>query len=621
MESVVTNRCRDNRPPPVKQTIRSVLIVRGAWGEIHEPAWNRALNEIGLRSRVFDSHARLRKGILGRIEQRLLWGPDLSKVNRELIQTVKQSKPDVTLLYQGHHYWAETIQELAGHTFVVGYHNDDLLGPRKHLLRYRHLNRALPFYHGYHVYRDCNLKSLAQAGMKNAAVLMPYFIPWLDYPRTLSSGDHQRFDCDLVFAGHWEDDRRVECLSAAVRKGIHVRLYGQRRYWGPAIPRNVRNRLEHFPHLYGEEYRKALCGSRIAACFLSKWNRDQYTRRVFEIPACGVFLLAERTAVMQQLYQEGKEAEYFSSPEEFVDKARFYLRNPDARKRIAEAGHKRATTCGYDIYSRMRRWLEDVQNWSNQSASEEVGRNSGTSACSKGGSLMPILADAFYDNAYHSRRHAKMIADDEYFWARAEASSRLYFTEEERKKAILDYGCGVGQGIAALPNAAGWDASSEAREICRQRKLNVYEELSDVPKKAWDIVFCRHVLEHLESPLDALRKMRELLAEGGELYLVLPKEKHGPAPFTPDIDQHLYCWNYRTANNLLLRAGFEPYVNRDCYVLGYRALLPIRRLFGRAVYYWGCRLVGYLKRNPELIIRARPVNGYPPEYGPWSFRD
>ncbi|NQU26529.1 MAG: glycosyltransferase family 1 protein [Candidatus Nealsonbacteria bacterium] len=350
--------------------MKNVLIVRSAFSKLYESTWSRALNELGTRCRIFDTHAHCSNGLPGRIQQRILWGPDISRVNRELIRTVKASKPDVTLLYQGNHYRPETIRELRKHTFVAGYHNDDLLGPRKRMLRYRHVSRGLPFYDGYHVYRDCSVDDLTGAGVANAAVLMSHYVPWLDYPRTLSAEDRRRFDCDLIFAGHWEDDRRVECLSAGVDKGIRVRVYGSQRYWTPTIPRKLRKDFDLLPIVHGEDYQKALCGSKIAACFLSKWNRDQYTRRVFEIPACGVFLLAERTPVMQQLYDEGKEAEYFSTPEEFVSKGLFYLKNPAARKRIAAAGHQRATTSGYDVYSRMHQWIRDVGKWKRQHESE-----------------------------------------------------------------------------------------------------------------------------------------------------------------------------------------------------------------------------------------------------------
>jgi SAM-dependent methyltransferase len=214
-------------------------------------------------------------------------------------------------------------------------------------------------------------------------------------------------------------------------------------------------------------------------------------------------------------------------------------------------------------------------------------------------------ADSYYDKDYHSKRHKNIIADDEYFRARAEASARFYFTEEERKKHIFDYGCGIGQSFAALPNAMGWDISSEAREACRKRGLQVYDKVEDIPKKSWDIVFCRHVLEHVEHPLEALMTMRRLVAEGGELFLILPKERHYYTSMKPDLDQHLHCWNFRAINNLLVRAGFTPYANYYKYALGYRALLPIHRAFGKKLYYYATILVGRLYRNGELVARAR----------------
>jgi SAM-dependent methyltransferase len=212
-----------------------------------------------------------------------------------------------------------------------------------------------------------------------------------------------------------------------------------------------------------------------------------------------------------------------------------------------------------------------------------------------------------YDKGYHTVRHKHLLVDDTYFWARAEASARLYFSDDERQKRIFEYGCGIGQGIAKLPNAFGWDISLEAREACRKRNIPVYDSISDVPKKSWDIVFCRHALEHMTDPLEQLNSMRELIAEGGEIYLVLPKEGHYYCTMEPDINQHLYCWNFRSINNLLYWAGYKPYHNSYTYVLGYRALLPLRRIFGKVAYYHAANLVGKIKNNGELIVRAKPA--------------
>ena len=129
-------------------------------------------------------------------------------------------------------------------------------------------------------------------------------------------------------------------------------------------------------------------------------------------------------------------------------------------------------------------------------------------------------SDSHYDSCYHAARFPELISDDNYFWARAEVQARFYFTAAEQRLRVFEYGCGIGQGIAALPNATGWDVSKKALDECRRRGLRVVEDREAVPRGEWDIVFCRHVLEHLEEPLTHLKFMRDLIAPDGEVYLI-----------------------------------------------------------------------------------------------------
>jgi hypothetical protein len=280
-------------------------------------------------------------------------------------EAARKMQPDVVHFYQGHHYTAETISSISQSAFASGLHNDDPFGRPEHR-EYRLLLKALPRYDGYHVNRECNVAEAATYGVKRVRVLMMYYIPWLHYPCSLTAQEQAAFGSDVVFAGHMEPDLRIDCLSKVIRTGLKCRIFGGESEWKSALPREAYTSVQPIFHARGADYRRALCASKIGACFFSKWNRDQYTTRSWEIPACGVFLLSERTPAMQEFYREGKEAEFFASIEEFVDKARFYVNNDGARQKIAAAGYARVIASGNDIYSRMRQWLTDVTGWRNE---------------------------------------------------------------------------------------------------------------------------------------------------------------------------------------------------------------------------------------------------------------
>ena len=212
--------------------------------------------------------------------------------------------------------------------------------------------------------------------------------------------------------------------------------------------------------------------------------------------------------------------------------------------------------------------------------------------------------DAHYEVGYHEAFHGSMLAADDLYEARAQLAAEIYLTAAERTQRVFEYGCGIGQNIAALPNAAGWDISPDAVAAARAHGVRVYDALEDAPEGAWDVVICRHVLEHLETPLAALQSMRRLLAPKGKVVLIIPKEWHWREPLRPDYTQHIYCWNFRSINNLMFRAGLRPTYNGYHYPLGWHAFMPIRRRFGHAAYAALSRAGGILRRNGEIIVHA-----------------
>jgi hypothetical protein len=340
-----------------------VLIVGGAMSPMYEPAIARGLAKLGHRVETIDASPGRRRTLLARVEDRLLFGPGLRELRRTVVERARELQPDFILVYQGHALDRGTIEKLGKVGFVAGVHNDDPFGARSTLLRYRHLLPALPAYDSFHVYRSVNVPEARALGVPRVSVLMPYFIPWLDHPRELTREEQESWDADVVFVGHHEPDQRVACLARAARHGYKTRVYGPTRFWQRALPADVRRMVGEVRPLGAEDYRKALAGSKVCTCFFSKWNRDQYTRRAFEIPAAGRFLLSERTEFMATFFREDEEVALFDNEDEFLDKLNFYLSNQKAREQVARAGREKVVRAGCDVRSRVDQLMSELHEW------------------------------------------------------------------------------------------------------------------------------------------------------------------------------------------------------------------------------------------------------------------
>lgn len=318
------------------------------------------------------------KGYFSHIQQTIpLPGPALLRLNRAVVDAADDQRPDLVLFWRPTHILPKTISKLEWMGVrTASYNNDDPFGPKAHgnVPWYHHFLwhwyiQCLPMVSCNFFYRKINCAEAKAVGARHAEVMLPYFMPWQDHPVQLNNAEKQRFETDMVFVGHYEPDGREESIGALVHAGIHVKLWGGH-YWSRAVLGNLYDILSPIVPAEGDEYGKALCGAKICLCFLSKLNRDTYTRRCFEIPACGKAMLAERTVDLMEFFKEDEEACFFSSTEELVSKAQWLINNPDIRESIAQAGMRRVWADGHDVASRVKYFLSRV-NAINQSAIEK----------------------------------------------------------------------------------------------------------------------------------------------------------------------------------------------------------------------------------------------------------
>ena len=348
------------------------VLVAGDWhSDLHETEVCKSLRRLGHEALefkwfhyfAFDANKQRSLGaIVKRFQNKFVWGPLIGQINRDFLAQVRQQKPDVIFVYRGTHLTAQTLQtvrdELPG-CKLVGYNNDDPFSQAQPRYLWRHFMACIPVYDLMLAYRHANLDDFKQAGARRVELMRSWYVPDRSYPVELTEADRQRYECDVVFIGHYEPDQRLEYLEAIVRKGYRLRLFGPTKYWQRPLEQSpVLSHLAPTNMVWGEEYNKALCGAKIALCFFSKLNRDTYTRRCFEIPATRTLMLSEYSDDLASLYREGEEADYFKNNAEMIDKIDKYLTDDIRRLRVAEMGCEKLKASKHDIDSRLFNCLE-----------------------------------------------------------------------------------------------------------------------------------------------------------------------------------------------------------------------------------------------------------------------
>jgi spore maturation protein CgeB len=312
-----------------------------------------------------------------RVQRWLQRGSVVDEINRLVLERARKFRPNLVWAEKQEFLRAETIEELrklgakAVHFTPDPYFSLDWK-------RTRLMDEAMSAFDAL-VY--CKSYERQQyEGIGKPTVYMP--LGYCDeVHRPLASKD-ARWRCEIGFLGGWEP-RRERLLHSVAAAGIDVKIWGG--YWeflrdGRWTPRRhiilrqlagkdrfrfhcdeLLSHAHQGGEVYADDYARALTGSRIGIGFLRKAWPDQHTTRTFEIPACGSLLLADRTEEHQQFFEEGKEAEFFASCEELLDKVKFYCGNESARKCVADRGYKRCQEGRYSYVCRVSGALQALR--------------------------------------------------------------------------------------------------------------------------------------------------------------------------------------------------------------------------------------------------------------------
>jgi hypothetical protein len=292
------------------------------------------------------------ESLAGRVLRKAFRSTMVNELTRRCEKLIGLLRPDALFVFKGNYVTPSLIRSAkAAGALALNYYPDVSFfthGPQ--------LPKALPEYDHVFNAKTFGLADMRAHGVRSVSFLPPGFDPEVHRPLDLSEAENERFGCDVSFIGTWSPKKEATLAALAdALPQIRMRIWGNQ--WEKRQTRSLDKSVMGMG-ITGDDYTRAICASKISLGLLSEARTgassgDLITARTFQIPACGSFMLHERTSEVAEYFDEGRDAEFFGSGAELAEKIKQYLGDNVRRTTIAGNGRARSIESNYSIDARM----------------------------------------------------------------------------------------------------------------------------------------------------------------------------------------------------------------------------------------------------------------------------
>lgn len=279
--------------------------------------------------------------------------------NNAVLKAASNFHPDLLIAFKGSYLQAETLASLKQTGIrLYNYYPD-----RVALASNAFIEDAIPQYDCFFDTKQSWDNGLSDGPKPKDRMFLPHgYDPDVHRPLRLSQDDINQFGCDVsLIATHSPRKEQMLRDLITIKPNLNLRIWGNQWHEKNQTPALAKYWAGF--SIEGSFYSKAIQAARInlAIMGIKPGIEDKTTTRTYEIPACGGFMLHERTDEVLELFEEDKEIVCFGDPTELAEKIEYYLAHPNQRAKIAAAGHVRCVpTYSYDNrMAELVRWHEE----------------------------------------------------------------------------------------------------------------------------------------------------------------------------------------------------------------------------------------------------------------------
>jgi spore maturation protein CgeB len=266
----------------------------------------------------------------------------VERMNEEVINSIKELKPDLTLIIKGMGITGETIRrarEEHDHS-IVGWIFDVTIGGTyvKDVPQYIDFIKELDIF--YTIDNDA-IKELEDLGVNAKWLSEGCYLP-AHGEQVINYIQKKKFGAPLVFLGSVGTihPNREQILSAIFEEGYPLKIYGDVFYPETEDPTWVKDTHTGFSAI--NDYHSIVVQSSDIVIGIDGWTeRDlSYSARLYRTLCAGGFYLTTHTKGIEKYFVPGVHLDTFSNKQELMEKISLYLHDDNKREEIRLAGQK-----------------------------------------------------------------------------------------------------------------------------------------------------------------------------------------------------------------------------------------------------------------------------------------
>ncbi len=291
---------------------------------------------------------------------RLVYPIYVSAYNRAVLKLAYSIRPDMLIAYKAPHITARTLQKLRmSGVRLYNFYPDTSVFTHGSLLPKALVEYDCVFYTKPFVDEDIRRRLKIRA-----SCFVPHgYDPEVHRRYDLTCNEATRYGADVVvLATHTHHKQLIleELVRSGALAGRSFKIWGNQ--WHTHGKSAVLEPYVQGVALNGAAYSKAIQASKVNVALTSgvvagASQGDNTTTRTYEIPACGGFMLHERSDELTKLFKEGIEVACYQGTTELVSKVKHYLDRKSERAVIADAAYRRAVP-RYSYDERMQLLLD-----------------------------------------------------------------------------------------------------------------------------------------------------------------------------------------------------------------------------------------------------------------------